>query len=1050
MIDQLQRILVTYSTFLVLASLLQGCQTPKLETVSIDEAKRLTADIGSRSYTSPPRSIEDILTLLRTRSTAATREMTDAWEVATGPDPSGAEPAKAAALYLFRRGKANWRVGRWGTARADMRRAHALLTEAPSPGKPDRSTVALELARMEINGGDYTKGVRLMLEAAKTEQQPGASLALGLANAGDLDGAWEKTEEALALLNSLRSTLPEMAEWRPLWVADIDSVFAKILELRGQPSEAEPYRRRSIERIGAAKVSSTKVREYTRQAKLTHETSLARNLLQQDRATEAEFTARLALRKAISAFGVQSEAARSALNALEGALTAQGRYRESLRLLEEDIVIQGEMGVSAKSVPLALSHRRKGEILTAQSDWAGARQSFDRARQILSGDKAAERLFVSGNLSWAITEIRSGAPAQGLAVARDAWNKRSALYGKDRYETAEARAVMAMAEDAVGRKEEALRGFREAFPLLGGGRSGSRLARSADARSRFQQIVATYLKLLNDLRSSRSATPADTDAFVIEAFQVAESARGTSVTDTIASAAARSKVIDPEIRDLVRREQDTGRQIEAAYQLLANVSGDDDLLNGKAASLRAQVQQLKTARRSIKAEIADRFPEYAELTRHTSPTPLNISGVLSNEEVLVSLYATETAAFVWGVDSTGQVEFHVSPTGEEEIGDAVALLRSAVDVQVRNLGEIPDFDIDEAYRLFRRLLQPVLMKFTKARSLVFVVDGYLSQLPFSLLPTSAPRLGEDRNILFERYGNVDWLARSYAVSKVPSANALLSLRTGTAPDDRPRKPFIGFGDPFFNTQQLHQAKQELTSRSAQAEVFGLRSVPIRLRTLPDTGNLRSATIGVLPRLPETSDELLSIANLLEVSPMETVFLGKRATEQAVKGMDLRPYRVISFATHGLAAGELDGLRHPALALSAPEVTGTTDDGLLTMEEILGLKMNADWTILSACNTASGSADDKEYLAGLGRAFFFAGTKALLVSNWAVHSASTKELMTRLFLAQKNRRDGNRARALQHAMLHMIDHGHYEAEGRVFFSYAHPLFWAPFSLIGDGG
>lgn len=91
------------------------------------------------------------------------------------------------------------------------------------------------------------------------------------------------------------------------------------------------------------------------------------------------------------------------------------------------------------------------------------------------------------------------------------------------------------------------------------------------------------------------------------------------------------------------------------------------------------------------------------------------------------------------------------------------------------------------------------------------------------------------------------------------------------------------------------------------------------------------------------------------------------------GVDIGRLRP-AFATHGLVPGDLNGLTQPALALSAPEVThDPNNDGLLTMGEILGLKLNADWVVLSACNTGSGSGAGAEAVSGLGRAFFYAGT-----------------------------------------------------------------------------
>lgn len=128
-------------------------------------------------------------------------------------------------------------------------------------------------------------------------------------------------------------------------------------------------------------------------------------------------------------------------------------------------------------------------------------------------------------------------------------------------------------------------------------------------------------------------------------------------------------------------------------------------------------------------------------------------------------------------------------------------------------------------------------------------------------------------------------------------------------------------------------------------------------------------------------------------------LGKDANEATVENADLSHYRIVVFATHRLAPGDLNGLHQPALALTAPDVAGVPGDGLLTMDKILGLKLDADWVVLSACNTGAGAGAGAEAASGLGRAFFYAGTRAILVTNWSVHSQSARELVTDLFRRQ---------------------------------------------------
>jgi CHAT domain-containing protein len=156
----------------------------------------------------------------------------------------------------------------------------------------------------------------------------------------------------------------------------------------------------------------------------------------------------------------------------------------------------------------------------------------------------------------------------------------------------------------------------------------------------------------------------------------------------------------------------------------------------------------------------------------------------------------------------------------------------------------------------------------------------------------------------------------------------------------------------------------------------------------------------------------------------------------------RSCRGISCEAHGAVAGQVSRASEPGLILTPPEQASETDDGYLSASEIAGLKLDADWVILSACNTAAGGASGAEALSGLARAFFYAGARSLLVSHWEVASDATVKLITKA--VDELRRDPKigRAEALRRSMLSMIDTGKdYEA---------HPAFWAPFVLVGEGG
>ena len=136
-----------------------------------------------------------------------------------------------------------------------------------------------------------------------------------------------------------------------------------------------------------------------------------------------------------------------------------------------------------------------------------------------------------------------------------------------------------------------------------------------------------------------------------------------------------------------------------------------------------------------------------------------------------------------------------------------------------------------------------------------------------------------------------------------------------------------------------------------------------------------------------------------------------------------------------------------LALSSPD--GKAESGLLTLEDILQLKLDADWVVLSACNTAAGDGAGAEAISGLGRGFFYAGSRALLVTHWPVETVSAKNLVTKLFERYTADPKLTRAEALRQAHLSVMNE-HASEGGKPVYSYAHPLFWAPYALVGDGG
>ena len=200
----------------------------------------------------------------------------------------------------------------------------------------------------------------------------------------------------------------------------------------------------------------------------------------------------------------------------------------------------------------------------------------------------------------------------------------------------------------------------------------------------------------------------------------------------------------------------------------------------------------------------------------------------------------------------------------------------------------------------------------------------------------------------------------------------------------------------------------------------------------------------LPPLPGTRTEVETIAKSLNVGEGD-IKLGPEATETAVKQSKLDDYHVVYFATHGLVAGDLQEFTkakaEPALAFTIPEKPSELDDGLLQASEVAELKLDADWVVLSACNTASSDGVGAEPLSGLARAFIYAGGKSLIVSNWDVSDEATATLMSNLFEISKDKPNLSHGEMMRQATLELLDSATTDED-------AHPRVWAPFVVVGE--
>lgn len=199
-------------------------------------------------------------------------------------------------------------------------------------------------------------------------------------------------------------------------------------------------------------------------------------------------------------------------------------------------------------------------------------------------------------------------------------------------------------------------------------------------------------------------------------------------------------------------------------------------------------------------------------------------------------------------------------------------------------------------------------------------------------------------------------------------------------------------------------------------------------------------------MPFARPELEASRRLLGAAATETL-LGPAFTVPGVKRARLKDYRILHFATHALLPSELRCQAEPAIVTSAPAGAADAAGSLLTASAILDLDLDADTVILSACNSGGpGGTTAGESLSGLARSFFYAGARSLLVTHWSVNDQIAAYLV-----ADSLRRLGAAPAlgitgAMRAAQLGMLD----EAGKALVIDVAHPFYWAPFAVIGEGG
>jgi CHAT domain-containing protein/predicted negative regulator of RcsB-dependent stress response len=362
----------------------------------------------------------------------------------------------------------------------------------------------------------------------------------------------------------------------------------------------------------------------------------------------------------------------------------------------------------------------------------------------------------------------------------------------------------------------------------------------------------------------------------------------------------------------------------------------------------------------------------------------------------------ESELYIWVIKPTGEVTFRrsdlkplwqcrgdtcVAPT---TLADLVTDSRDAIGVRGLVVTARPDAPKvqDKLKRLHELLIKPIshLLPTQESDKIIFIPQSSLFLVPFPALQDESGK----------------YLIENHTILTAPSIQVLELTR---------------------------QQRQQLGTRGRAALVVGNPTMP---KVAPAIGEPPQQ----LSPLPGAETEAKAIAPLLNTQAL----IGNQATEAAILPL-LPSARIIHLATHGIL-DDIQGLKS-AIALApssmAPPLTkgGTGgvegSDGLLTAEELLNLKLNAELVVLSACDTGRGKITGDGVI-GLSRSFISAGVPSVIVSLWAIPDAPTAFLMTEFY--QNLQKNPDKAQALRQAMLTTLK------------QHPNPKNWAAFSLIGE--
>jgi CHAT domain-containing protein len=658
--------------------------------------------------------------------------------------------------------------------------------------------------------------------------------------------------------------------------------------------------------------------------------------------------------------------------------------------LNSPVIQTALLGVIETDRYLAIALRESG-------DSAGAAQAITKADQIATAnDVAPPMLGARLDRTSASLALARGQTGRAIADLNDAATNFAAAIPGSR-PVAETDLLAASVQEKNGSTTAALASCRHGIALL----KSLQIGTSAGLISPCLDIFA----------AAADADSGNAGALHAEMFEAAELAQGSVTAQEIAEASARlsTSAANPKVAAAIRAQQDDSAKLAALYHQrddLAHASGTPapgtptlPALDKQIAAANADLQQADLAEQAA-------APNFGQLVQQVVPAS-DVLKRLRPDEAFLGITATPAHTWLFLLHK-GNVQVASSDITDDAMTRLVTAVRASIEPTPAGL---PAFDMADAATIYHDTVGPFSATMPDVHEMVVAPSGPLLALPFALLPES----GAANDLV-----NVHWLVRDTTLAYVPAAANFVSLRkiegTSAAPN-----PWFGFGD--FQPVTLAQAQATYNTQTCKDS---------------------AAEFSQLPNLPFAKLELQAAGAVFGASPADEL-LGPDFTVPNVEKANLKDYRILHFATHALLPTDLPCQSSPAIVTSAPPGATSAADALLDTSDVTNLKLDANLVVLSACNTGGGAAGG-EALSGLARSFFYAGARALMVTQWSVNDQVSAYLVADTLNRVHAGADGGAAGSLRAAQLALIQgagHGFPE-------NIANPFFWAAFSVIGDGG